>query len=161
MKSILKSLLIVTLSISTIITSAADGNKKNKKGKSQTFGAVITKDGAIDAKELPKLMEGKEKENIKIKGKINEVCQVKGCWLTVDLGEGKSMRMSFKDYGFFVPKDAGGKTFYAEGEAKFKTISVEMLRHYAEDAGKSKAEIEAIKEPKKELVFVANGVIIE
>lgn len=161
MKGILKSILLVALAISTVTTFAVDGNKKGKKGKVQTFGTAITKDGAIDAKELPKLMEGKEKENFKIKGKINEVCQVKGCWLTLDLGDGKSMRMSFKDYGFFVPKDAGGKTFYAEGEAKFKTTSVEMLRHYAEDAGKSKAEIEAIKEPKRELVFVANGVIIE
>ncbi|MCS6819350.1 MAG: DUF4920 domain-containing protein [Chitinophagales bacterium] len=135
--------------------------KQKKKNKTQYFGEKITKDNAIDAKELPALMEGKEKENFKIKGKISEVCQVKGCWLTVDMGNGKSMRMTFKDYGFFVPKDAGGKTFYAEGEARYKTISVEMLRHYAEDAGKSKEEIEAIKEPKRELVFVAKGVIIE
>jgi hypothetical protein len=161
MKLAIKSFLLLFFIVSSICSFAADGKKKSKKSKPQTFGAVITKDGAIDAKELPKMMEGKEQATFKIKGKINEVCQVKGCWLTVDLGDGKSMRMSFKDYGFFVPKDAGGKTFFAEGEAKFKTISIEMLRHYAEDAGKSKAEIEAIREPKRELVFVANGIIIE
>ncbi len=161
MKHIATLLLVAFISIFNGTLLAANGNKDGKKEKAQTFGESIKKKNAIDAKELPKLMEGKEKESFKITGKINEVCQVKGCWLTVDLGDGKSMRMSFKNYGFFVPKDAGGKTFYAEGEAKFKTTSVEMLRHYAEDAGKSKAEIDAITTPKKELVFVAKGVIVE
>ncbi|MBX2903830.1 MAG: DUF4920 domain-containing protein [Chitinophagales bacterium] len=161
MKHIATLLLVAFISIFNATLFAANGNKDGKKEKAQIFGESIKKKNAIDAKELPKLMEGKEKESFKITGKINEVCQVKGCWLTVDLGDGKSMRMSFKNYGFFVPKDAGGKTFYAEGEAKFKTTSVEMLRHYAEDAGKSKAEIDAITTPKKELVFVAKGVIVE
>ena len=88
-------------------------------------------------------------------------CQVKGCWMTADLGNGESMRIRFKDYGFFVPKDAGGKDFYAQGVASWDTTSVAELRHYAEDAGKSKEEIEKIKEPKVELVFLAEGVIIE
>lgn len=161
MKYFAKSILIAVLAIINIMAFAGDGNKSGKKEKVQTFGEKISKSKAIDAKELPALMEGKEKEQFKITGKIDEVCQVKGCWLTVDLGNGKQMRMTFKDYGFFVPKNASGKTFYAQGEAKVKTTSVDMLRHYAEDAGKSKEEIEAINTPKKELVFVAKGVIVE
>lgn len=161
MKYFMKTFFIAILAFINVVAFASDGNKSAKKAKAQTFGEKISKSKAIDAKELPSLMEGKEKESFKITGKINEVCQVKGCWLTVDLGDGKQMRMTFKDYGFFVPKDAPGKTFYAQGEAKVKTTSVDMLRHYAEDAGKSKEEIEAINTPKKELVFVAKGVIVE
>jgi len=33
-----------------------------------------------------------------------------------------------------------------------------MQKHYAEDAGKSKEEIEKIKEPKKEVIIAIKGV---
>ena len=35
-----------------------------------------------------------------------------------------------------------------------------MLKHYAEDAGKSKEEIATIKEPKKEIVLQAKGILV-
>ena len=37
---------------------------------------------------------------------IDEVCQMKGCWMTLESDQ--KVRVTFKDYGFFVPKDAGG-----------------------------------------------------
>jgi hypothetical protein len=81
--------------------------------------------------------------------------------MTTDLGNGKSMRIRFKDYAFFMPKDADGRTFYAQGIASTDTTSVAQLRHYAEDAGKSAEEIAKITEPKVEIVFLAEGVILE
>jgi len=51
-----------------------------------------------------------------------------------------------------------GKTIVVEGKAELKETSVSMLKHYAEDAGKSKEEIEKIKEPKKELIMIIKGV---
>jgi len=136
--------------------------KKNSRGnKDGNFGAVITKDGAVEASTLPELVKGKESVTVKIKGVIKAVCQVKGCWMTTDLGNGKSMRIRFKDYAFFMPKDADGKTFYAHGVASVETTSVAQLRHYAEDAGKSAEEIAKITEPKTEIVFLADGVILE
>jgi hypothetical protein len=41
------------------------------------------------------------------------------------------------------------------------TTTVAQLRHYAEDAGKSKEEIAKITEPKIELTFMADGVIVK
>jgi hypothetical protein len=81
--------------------------------------------------------------------------------MKVKTTDGQTMRVSFKDYGFFVPKDIAGKTVVIDGEAKMKTTSVAELQHYAEDAGKSKAEIAKITEPKHELTFVADGVIVK
>ncbi|MGI8635710.1 MAG: DUF4920 domain-containing protein [Segetibacter sp.] len=46
------------------------------------------------------------------------------------------------------------------GSAEEKITSVEQLKHYAEDAGKSKAEIAAIKEPKKEIIVDAKGLLV-
>jgi len=70
------------------------------------------------------------------------------------------MRITFRDYGFFVPKDASGKEVIIQGIAKKEVTSVEELRHYAEDAGESEEAIAAITEPEENIVFVADGVII-
>ncbi|MGL4632326.1 MAG: DUF4920 domain-containing protein [Leadbetterella sp.] len=99
-------------------------------------------------------------ESIKVSGEVESVCQMSGCWMKLKMADGSSMRVSFRDYGFFVPKDIAGKTVIIEGTPKVKTTSVKELQHYAEDAGKSKEEIASIIEPKTELTFVADGVLI-
>jgi len=106
-------------------------------------------------------MVNQEKLETKVTGTVESVCQAKGCWMKVVTADGQTMRVTFKDYGFFVPKDIAGKTVVFEGEAKMKTTPVAELRHYAEDAGKSKEEIAKITEPKHELTFVAEGVIVK
>jgi hypothetical protein len=47
-----------------------------------------------------------------------------------------------------------------DGYAYREVTSVEDLRHFAEDEGKSKEEIEAITEPREELKFMASGVLL-
>ncbi|MEO6168837.1 MAG: DUF4920 domain-containing protein [Chitinophagales bacterium] len=125
------------------------------------FGKQIDEKGAISMSRLEKQMEDKEKLQVKVTGKVVECCQAKGCWMTIDKGDGSTMHVKFKDYGFFVPKNSGGKTAIMEGTAMLETVSVEEQRHYAEDAGKSPAEIEAITEPSQQLVFEADGVILK
>lgn len=109
---------------------------------------------------VAKLEGGSEFDNVKIKAKITEVCPKKGCWLKLELADGKTAMVKMKDYGFFLPLAAKGKTVVIEGEAKMKTTSVAELKHYAEDAKKSKEEIDAIKEPQKEVKITANGITI-
>ena len=129
-------------------------------GQSQ-FGTKIDEKGAMPVKELVVKMEGKTEMDAKIEGKVLEVCQAKGCWMTIDKGDGTKMRVTFKDYGFFVPKDLSGKTVVMQGRAEVTTTSVAELQHFAEDAGKSKEEIAKITEPEKELAFEADGVLIK
>jgi hypothetical protein len=126
-----------------------------------TYGDELSDAKPVKATTLAKSMEGKETMEVKLKGEILEVCQMKGCWMTVDAGKETEIRVTFKDYGFFVPKDAAGKDVVFEGEAKFETLDVKTLKHYAEDAGKSQEEIDAITEPETKLTFVASGVQIE
>lgn len=130
-------------------------------GQTNNYGAKITEEGAITMKELVAKMETQKEVTAKVTGTILKVCQTKGCWMTIDKGDGSSMRVSFKDYGFFVPKDISGKTVVVEGKATVTTTTVEELRHFAEDAGKSKEEIAKITEGKTELTFEADGVIVK
>ena len=97
----------------------------------------------------------------KLSGKIIETCSKKGCWMTLDTGN-DTLFVKFRDYGFFVPIDSvEGKSTVIQGDLFLDTTSVEMLKHYAEDAGKSEEEIAQITEPKYELGFIADGVIIK
>lgn len=54
------------------------------------------------------------------------------------------MKVKFKDYAFFMPKDCAGKKAVVDGYAYTQTTSVEELKHLAGDAGKPQAEIDAI-----------------
>lgn len=125
------------------------------------FGDPITAEGAIDVNQLTTQLAGKDSVFVKVSGTIEEVCQKKGCWMNVNLGNEQSMKVRFKDYAFFVPKDAAGQTVIIEGFAYNDTVSVAEQRHYAEDAGKSKEEIANITKPEISISFEANGVIIK
>jgi len=129
-------------------------------GQGHNYGEKITDKGAIPVTELVQKMESQNELTVKVEGVVLEVCQTKGCWMTLDLGNGEKMRVTFKDYGFFMPKNISGKTVVIDGIASISTTSVEELKHYAEDAGKTKEEIEKITAPKKELIFEASGVIV-
>ncbi len=124
-------------------------------------GEDITEEGAITPAEFLTQIEGKDSLATKLVTTINEVCQKKGCWMMLDLGNGTAMRVSFKDYGFFVPKDAAGKLAIVEGVAKMDTTDVATLKHYAEDAKAPQEEIDAITESEINYSFEAVGVIIK
>ncbi|QJW90958.1 DUF4920 domain-containing protein [Spirosoma taeanense] len=124
-------------------------------------GKKITPTGAIPATQLAAKMGSKDQMPAKVEGTVESVCKVKGCWMKLKTGDGQTMRVTFKDYGFFVPKDIVGKTVVVQGNAETSVTPVDELRHYAQDAGKSKEEIEKITEPEKALTFVADGVIVK
>lgn len=125
------------------------------------FGEEFEMAEATAASDVSSLMNDSSVNEFIVSGTIEEVCQKKGCWMKVATAEDESMRISFKDYGFFVPLDASGKTMTMKGVAGFDTIDVDMLKHFAEDAGQSQEEIDAITEPEFALTFEATGVLIQ
>ncbi|WP_181305276.1 DUF4920 domain-containing protein [Rufibacter sp. XAAS-G3-1] len=129
--------------------------------KVSTYGNKITSEGAISAAELPKLLTNQDSAQAKVASNVLDVCQAKGCWMEVAVQGQEPMRVSFKNYGFFMPKDIVGKEVVFEGVALRDTVSVADQRHFAEDAGKSKEEIAAITAPKPSITFVATGVQVK
>ncbi len=125
------------------------------------FGEEFKITESVTPAEVPGLMNDSSTNEFIVEGTIQECCQKKGCWMKVDMGDGESMRVSFKDYGFFVPLDAGGKTMTMKGVAMYDTISVDYLKHLAEDANATQEEIDAITEPELALTFEATGVHIK
>jgi hypothetical protein len=124
------------------------------------FGEPITADDAISVQDFKKMIASGDSVQVKLAANINSTCRKKGCWMRVDLEDGEEMLVRFKDYGFFVPKNADGFKTVMEGVAKKTTVTVDELKHYAEDAGKSAEEIAAITEPETKYTFEATGVIV-
>ncbi len=137
-----------------------DATEQNEKAPSQ-FGEPITQDGSMSYDDLLAKLAEVDSVNTKVSGTVSAVCKKKGCWMTIaSENSDTEMRVKFKDYGFFVPKDIEGRKVIFEGKAYRDVTSVEELRHYAEDAGKSEEEIAAITEPEENYNFLASGVLL-
>lgn len=155
MKQLLKLLPLVFL-------FAACGGQQSKQATIETYYGQEISNEDVDAyhavKDEVSLIGASES---KIEGTILSTCAKKGCWMEL-LAEEDTVMVRFTDYGFFVPTEgAEGKHAIIQGEAFFDTLSVELLQHYAEDAGKSEEEILEITEPKYVMSFTADGVIIQ
>ena len=125
------------------------------------YGEKVNPEGALALVDVvSKVMGGSDFADVKIVATVKDVCAKKGCWLKLELPQGEEVMVKMKDYGFFLPLAAKGKKVVIDGEAKMKTTSVAELKHYAEDAKKSQAEIDAIKEPLKEVRITAKGIVI-
>lgn len=168
--------LLLLASCATLLFACGGGSKSTAPGAdslqigpstdtttavAEMYGEEITADSAIAIAELPALMGDKKELQVKLTGEIEAVCQKKGCWMEIKNPNGAAVRVTFKDYGFFMPKDASGRTAIMQGIAKVEETSIADLKEYAKDGGSSKAAIDAIKETKKELVFEASGVILK
>jgi hypothetical protein len=132
------------------------------QAQDNTFGETFEAKKVMNYDKFLKKMSKKDGMDVVLKGKVAAVCQSKGCWMNIvsDKNPDQSTVVKFKDYGFFVPMDISGQTVIMKGQAYKEKTSVDELRHLAEDAGKSKAEVAAINEAKEELKFMATGVIL-
>ena len=128
----------------------------------EEYGAALDAQSVLPMNELAtSFLTMKKTDTLftKVQGTIKEVCAKKGCWMTLDLGDEKDLMVRFKDYGFFMPLDAKGDVII-NGFATISETSVEDLKHYAEDAGASELEIEAIVAPELTYSFEADGVLL-
>lgn len=161
----MKRLFVLLLSAATLCScsqSKPENEAMEATAIENSFGAPFAEENVISATQLQQAVAGKDSLQATVTAEVVQSCQSKGCWMDVKLEDGSTMKVTFRDYGFFLPvEDLAGKTVVFTGIAKQEVISVDDQRHFAEDAGKSAAEIQAINASKEELRFVADGVILK
>ncbi len=119
------------------------------------YGAPITSDKpAVTLDQAITSLESKDIQNVLIEGEVVSVCQAKGCWMGLQNSNG-DVRVTFKDYGFFVPLNVVGKTVKVEGSLSKIRLSLEETKHYVQDAG---GDPDNVTEGKIEYRLVATGV---
>lgn len=140
-------------------TKATTGEvpESSEPGKAIHRGNKIgNKSAVVSLEDIIKNPEKYENKKIIIEGTVNNVCQKKGCWMEV-LAEKDhpGVRVTFKDYGFFVPKDVAGYKVRAEGKIKLSTLSKETADHYEEEGAQVIRNEDGTA---REIGFVAYGV---
>lgn len=114
-------------------------------------GAAIPADATLTP--LAQVLEKPEaftKDAIVTEGVVEAACSKVGCWM--QLG---GMRVTFKDYGFFVPKDSKGLKARVAGVTAIKTLSRDEADHLEHEGAKLKRNDDGTA---REVSFVANGV---
>lgn len=155
----MKKILFAAFVFCAFTATAQEAHEKEKvqAARGVVFGKVTAEKDVVPVDELKaKLVE--DKFEGQIKGKVVEVCQAEGCWIRIQRADGSSMMARAKDHAFLMPSNIVGKTVILQGSAVMKEVSESQRRHYAEDAGKSKEEIESIKGAVKDVQFAAVGV---
>ncbi|MFN4892413.1 MAG: DUF4920 domain-containing protein [Bacteroidota bacterium] len=154
-KLIFAAILSTTCILAQAQPPAGDANAGDSYGSKFNVTEVMNINDVVK-----KLKGGSEFQEVQVSAKVLEVCAKKGCWLKLELANGETATVKMKDYGFFLPVAAVGKNVVINGTVNLKTVSVAEQKHYAEDAKKSQAEIDAIKEAKQEVRVLASGIVI-
>lgn len=124
-----------------------------------TRGAAVSKE--TKAVPLATVLENPDaytKDTVVVEGVIASSCSRKGCWMQLAPSEeqaAQGVRVTFKDYAFFIPLDAKGMKARAEGVAVVKTLSKADADHLEEEGAKFKRNEDGTA---LEVSFVANGV---
>ncbi|TWT45672.1 hypothetical protein RAS1_21000 [Phycisphaerae bacterium RAS1] len=109
----------------------------------------------------PQEYEGKV---IRVSGTVTEVCQSKGCWMTIADNKGEEglfVKFTCPVEGVLIPPDAVGHKATVEGQLVIKEVSEGDARHQAEEAGKSVEEIKKIVGPQKRVTMASPAAMVE
>ncbi len=120
----------------------------------ETFGAPM--DFSVNKVALEDIAVNGDRytdEPVRVETRVSKVCKKKGCFFIAQQGS-SVVRVSFKDYGFFVPTDISGKQVMLVGQVVANELSPEKAKHLAEDMGESEDSVE----PGKEYTIVATSV---
>lgn len=101
----------------------------------ETFGAPL--DETLPSIELSSLVESGDRfvgESVLVTARVARVCQKKGCFFIAQQGR-ETLRVPFKDYGFFVPTDISGRRVTMAAELVRRELSQEEARHLSADLG--------------------------
>jgi hypothetical protein len=108
--------------------------------QSETFGVEL--DNSLPKLSMQDLVTDSSShmtKSFQVEARIAKVCQMKGCFFIAQQDQ-HTLRVSFRDYGFFIPTDSSGKTVVLAGKLVQKEISSEQAAHFKADL-KSKTDM--------------------
>jgi hypothetical protein len=133
------------------VTTSPDGKK--------VYGQALSPAQPITVAALLAKPDGTTQAGITVEGSVRKACTRRGCWMELaeSAQEGTpGCRVTFKDYGFFVPTNAAGSRARVQGKVEIDTLPAASVRHYEEEGA-----IFPAKKPDgtaQEVRLVATGV---
>ena len=146
----MKSIAIVALLTLPALTASA-AEEIVRRGEAIAADAVVVPLADVLAKP-----DRYAKKPVLVEGVISTSCTNKGCWMQVAPAAGqKAVRVTFKNYGFFIPLDAKGMHARAVGITKTRKLSEREADHLEDEGAKLTRNADGTV---TEVSFVASGV---
>lgn len=122
--------------------------------QSETFGQRLDISlPKVSISELATQPQSHLQKPFQVQARIAKVCQKKGCFFIAQQNE-HVIRVSFKDYEFFIPTDSSNKTVTLNGELVKKQLSEKQAAHFNSDLKSNSVKSGVVYE------IVANSVRI-
>ena len=102
----------------------------------KTFGAPLVGAKAVALAEVLKAPDKFAEQSVLVEGEVRRACTRKGCWMELSEGQAASApgcRVTFKDYGFFVPVDSAGSKARVEAKVESKVLKPSVVAHMEEE----------------------------
>jgi hypothetical protein len=140
-------------------TPAAAPAASAEKGGPARYGEALKGSEVVPLSRVLAEPDAFANRTVTVDGKVRRNCTNKGCWM--ELAESLSpalpgCRVTFKNYGFFVPTDSMGSQARVEGTVQVKTVTPDEVDHM-----EGEGAVFAHKEPDgsaREVRLVATGV---
>lgn len=163
---VFRTLLIVSIATPALAHDEKGGcDEDHAKAARQATGAGVLKPGAVLVRgdPLPKnqaalplsavLSKPEDGKQVLVEGVVRRACSQMGCWMELAPPEGgQGVRVTFKDYGFFVPTDSAGAKARVQGTVKVAQLSAAQAEHLRAEGGSMPAGSQ------REVRLVATGV---
>ena len=142
MKRLLSTLIYLLITFSVYAETLRLSEPVVQDAQSETFGVEL--DNSLPKLTMENLVNDSPSHLAKafqVEARISKVCQKKGCFFIAQQKQ-HMLRVSFRDYGFFIPTESSGKTVILAGELVQKEVSPEQAAHFKADL---KSETEMVK----------------
>ncbi len=136
----------------------SEGNASAKLGSRGVTirGEKIDRAANIRLSDLIRSPERQDGKAVVVEGKVRRACERMGCWMELaETDQGPGVRVTFKNYGFFVPLDSAGAKAKVAGTVKVVELSPEAAADYESEGGRVAKDS---KGAHREVQLVATGV---
>jgi len=165
-RHVFASLLAVTLGTPVLAHDEKDScDGKHSEAAASTSAAGALEPGVVllRGEKLPGnqaaeplsavLRKPEDGKTVLVEGVVRRACSRMGCWMELAPAEGGAgVRVTFKDYGFFVPTDSAGAKARVQGRLRVSQLSAEQAEHLRSEGGSMAAGTQ------REVQLVATGV---
>jgi hypothetical protein len=104
----------------------------------KAFGAPISAGPELALADVLANPERFRDQAITVEGHVRAACTRRGCWMELAQGNDPKLpgcRVTFKDYGFFVPTDSAGASAKVQGTLGVNTLPAERVAHLESEGG--------------------------
>jgi hypothetical protein len=147
------------LIIGLLTCFTANAQKHTPLPHGMLYGQKVDGLAKMPAYKLEAFMGKKVRISTTIIGKVLKVTQPKGGWFDMDAGNGRIIKVHFRDYGINLPVDLRGRIVMIQGVAQKQFIADDM-QHFAGDTVSGKKQHQVKTDPKQALSFEASGLVV-